>query len=443
MPLLSCWENGEEIFCRADISRSDDDAPYLPMLTTGKKWEYSFRNPDNPPMDYQFSYELRSDTLLCGFPYYRLYSNNVGNSGTEKFEGLLCETNGAVYIIPKAINRLTRKLYDFGITEARPVEFGINSSYCYGTDCMEPNGVSRRVLWMGYRDKYGTGTGSGIVGCWVEGIGNNQLLTDPELWEPSRYIHLDKCTLNGEVLFTEADFHLPEPVPPAMQRAEYRPMFSEGKVWHYTYRNWMEDIEKPIDYAVRGDTVIDGKTYFKLYQEDAGVRTYWGAWREEEKKIYRYTGNTEQLFLDFGLHYHGQMPFTYTGYSPIYFEKTEVFKSGMGDCFTRHYYINEKYDPSTQVFIEGIGNRDGLINPSGVHGGPVSMPLNSVEENGRIIYTDADFYRDAIDYSDDITAPRATRQSSPVSAIFDLQGRRLNAVPARGMYVKNGKKYVK
>jgi hypothetical protein len=438
-PLLSCWENGEEIFSRFDMVRTEDETPYLSMLATGKKWEYSYRNPDNPDVDYQFGYELRSDTLLCGYPFYSLYSNNVGNSGAEKFECLLCETNGMVFRIPQ--NYMHKHLlYDFGITEAQSVELTGFDSYCYATDRIEINGVSRRVLWMGYKDSPRTDTG--IVGCWAEGIGSNGLLLEPESWLPSRYIHLDQCTLNGDVLFTEADFHLPEPVPPVMQRADYHPMLSEGKVWHYTYSNWMEDIERPVEFALRGDTVIDGKTYFKFYEEDSGTRTYRGAWREEGRKVYRCTGHTEHLMFDFGLHYHGQMPFTYTvGYSPIYLENTEVVKI-KGNYFTRHNFIGDDYRLNID-FIEGIGNREGLINLNLVFGGPSSLTLDYVEENGRVIYTDADYFNEAVDYSDDITTPYAPQHTTPVRGLFDLQGRRLNAVPTRGMYIKDGRKYVK
>ena len=37
----------------------------------------------------------------------------------------------------------------------------------------------------------------------------------------------------------------------------------------------------------------------------------------------------------------------------------------------------------------------------------------------------------------------ATKRTFGKSAVFDLQGRRLNAVPTRGMYIKDGRKYVK
>jgi hypothetical protein len=44
----------------------------------------------------------------------------------------------------------------------------------------------------------------------------------------------------------------------------------------------------------------------------------------------------------------------------------------------------------------------------------------------------------------DPTAVRSisTATTGPSSEIFDLQGRRLSAIPQKGVYIQNGKKYV-
>ena len=109
------------------------------------------------------------------------------------------------------------------------------------------------------------------------------------------HVSLDDCTLDGEVLFTHDDFLIPKDEEQETKKAPYHPMFKEGKQWlyHYVYRQMGDDglsvaavTEYDVAYVVRGDTLIDGRHYHKLYREYEGNSEYDSAWREEGTSVY-------------------------------------------------------------------------------------------------------------------------------------------------------------
>ncbi len=77
----------------------------------------------------------------------------------------------------------------------------------------------------------------------------------------------------------------------------FRTMLVEGKTWYYTYHHYNDEEGKfddrtySVSYAVRGDTVIDGREYRKMYRWDEESREtrYYGAFREDEDgRVYQY-----------------------------------------------------------------------------------------------------------------------------------------------------------
>ena len=87
-----------------------------------------------------------------------------------------------------------------------------------------------------------------------------------------------------------------------------KPMLVQGKTWHYTYHHF-EDKEVPtgnrypedfydetfyeVSYTVKGDTVIDGQSYVKIYRRDPkGGSKYYAALRDDEEgRVWQYDGN--------------------------------------------------------------------------------------------------------------------------------------------------------
>ena len=96
----------------------------------------------------------------------------------------------------------------------------------------------------------------------------------------------------------------------AQAAAPKRPMLEQGKMWTYIYHHVEAYSEPPIDepmwevyYRLKGDTIIDGRQYMKMYRSDwnSSQEEYYGAFREDrEGRVYHYNRyNDKQDFKMF------------------------------------------------------------------------------------------------------------------------------------------------
>jgi len=154
--------------------------------------------------------------------------------------------------------------------------------------------------------------------------------------------------------------------------APKRPMLVQGKTWTYIYHHITEsETLRPDDpykghklitmwYTLRGDTVIDGRQYMKMYRSDEvrAKETYYAAYREDEEgRVYmaEYRGEKDFKIIDFTEpvmkeESNGDWPYGYPG-SAI----RETIKAN-GKLFTRY-----RYTDSDAVGVEGVGyQRSGL-----------------------------------------------------------------------------------
>ena len=151
-----------------------------------------------------------------------------------------------------------------------------------------------------------------------------------------------------------------------------RPMLAQGKTWYYNYHHF-EDKENPtgdnypddlyketlhnVTYTLKGDTVIDNRTYMKMYRSyDWGMEKYFGAFREDEDgKVYAYNyqgDNQDYLLIDFSLQQYDDG--WYENVAPI----ASTIKVN-GQAYRRYKYQKTRPDGSTYMLglvgVEGVG----------------------------------------------------------------------------------------
>ena len=144
--------------------------------------------------------------------------------------------------------------------------------------------------------------------------------------------------------------------------ADLRPMLAEGKTWWYTYHHF-EDVDNgapqeflsQVGYMLRGDTVIDGRHYLKMYRHDDGNFNYYGAFREDEEGRvwqYDYQGDKKDFLLfDYSLHFADN----------AFPEATPIAEPIMvkGQKLRRFKYQNTRPDGSRYMLeytaVEGVG----------------------------------------------------------------------------------------
>ena len=151
--------------------------------------------------------------------------------------------------------------------------------------------------------------------------------------------------------------------------APKRPMLEQGKTWTYIYHHYDEGETPDPDgaykghkmffswYTLKGDTIIDGLQYMKMYRSDEirGKESYYAAYREDEEgRVYMERNQKVIKLIDFCT------PVEAVGYpSPTIYPGSviqETIKAN-GKLFTRYRYADYN-----AVGVEGVGyKRHGLI----------------------------------------------------------------------------------
>ena len=148
--------------------------------------------------------------------------------------------------------------------------------------------------------------------------------------------------------------------------APKRKMLEQGKTWTYIYHHFElaptgseSDVVPgregwPVEYTLKGDTVIDGRQYMKMYRFDIATNKteYYAAYREDEEGRVYVTydrGRRDFKLIDFT----DPLPVLDNDYPESYKDPgsafTETIKAN-GNLFTRYRYTN-----SNAVGVEGIG----------------------------------------------------------------------------------------
>jgi hypothetical protein len=248
----------------------------------------------------------------------------------------------------------------------------------------------------------------------------------------------------------------------------YRPMAKEGKKWETQIGLIMENI---YDCLIEGDTLIDGNNWKKVYKylgwPEGLDKTYYAAIRDVDKKVYAIAkgSNRPRLLYDFGLKVGDlvrcgvesslfaclldadEEPDTLLGYPFKAYLKVEridtIETRGQGfRCFTlrlldafKEWMLNA--DPV--IWVEGVGSGFGPFSPW--------LPLPTKEYS---MYTTCEedeytwflFPNDINKWQNTnaVTSPQAAYHGR--NEIHGLDGRSLNGLPHRGVYIQDGWKRV-
>jgi len=251
----------------------------------------------------------------------------------------------------------------------------------------------------------------------------------------------------------------------------YRPFAQDEKVWE-TQVGWI--MENSYCNFINGDTLINGKTWKKVYNyvafPDFGS-TYYAAIRDEGKKVYAIAkGSTKQrLLYDFSLKkdfivrcgVEGNafgcllekdekldtlLGFPFKSYlrvdkiDTINVEGQEFrrFTLTLLDAYQEYYRTGEESFINNVVWVEGFGSGAGPFSPW--------MPLPPRESIFTSCYVGKTYlFGNYFLYNADISVSvnRISSETNHDNMIIDLTGRHLNSIPQKGMYIQGGKKWLR
>ena len=224
---------------------------------------------------------------------------------------------------------------------------------------------------------------------------------------------------------------------------EYVPFVEEGKVWNYVLHYVTQDFQFMTCESqtwIDGDTIIDGRTCYRVCTTDcyeSGAERSVRYMYEEEGRVYQMASHSAIILYDFSLDETTGLTddILHSGWCP---EDCQVSKTDT--VFVKgHYRKRIHFSWADWCWVEGIGSTANLNQP---FGNPVSdgkrYEFVSCYMDGECLFEKDDFYAPGV--TDGIQKyERAVHQEGE---IYDLQGRRLQAEPAKGLYIRGGKKYL-
>ncbi|MBR1732248.1 MAG: hypothetical protein IJ729_00675 [Alloprevotella sp.] len=456
---------------------------YRPLLEEGKTWTVAgvhatwAGSPFRGYGRYNI-YTLRGVETVDGKAWRQLFCYDMdeqGNKGGESRVALLREENGKVFFYDME-SKAEKLLMDFGATEGGVLTVEERAvSRWNDEDCRTLEGVSVSEV-ASY--SYGGNTlkrlnlkwpGEGSAGrqpyefSWVEGVGaigqepfNNNPIGVTATFVP----HLADCQVNGEVIYRDEAIYayMQETLPGEFPGAEgYRAFVEEGKTWRVAWVAWTAPTNTIYyDYAMRGDSVIDGMTWKKILRLPEGEVV--SLVREAAGRIYTlYPGYPEgTLMVDFLLTEGSDAPVWSCNPDGEwgYFDGIRVAERGiMENQGRKHAYIKmEMTNGEMQVsqepslWIQGVGNASTLFYNqwNGQNSSGRFWQVTECWAGDERIYLDVpqelserNLY---LPLRDGISSPLVTRHPSTT---FDLQGRRLKQEPQQGVFIRDGKKVIR
>ena len=303
------------------------------MLKEGKQWTYS-RHRDSALYDENsilhdvevvthVTFTIKGDTLIDGRQYAKLYKQEEDQPTV--FHLALREEGTTVYSYSGDGDK---RLIEFNPYHFRDVQSLSHFERYFNTiDAVDNISVKKRVF---VRHQYKDENGSVILPIGVEGIGyeSNGILGMSLERTPSDYISFEACYEDGKCIFRAGDFNAP--YDPVINMA-YRPFVEEGKVWKVRTPGSGNPVQSVEYYYFDGDTIIDGKTckqmmcqryvspdhpHYNDYLQNPSLR-YWGAWYEEDQKVYFYLQDFHFWWYDFSLDANASISSDMTGFPTV------------------------------------------------------------------------------------------------------------------------------
>ena len=253
----------------------------------------------------------------------------------------------------------------------------------------------------------------------------------------------------------------------AQEEREYVPFVEEGKAWYCSSKSYVGPItsEHPegegVDciFTMCGDTLVNDREYKKVYcqfEDYYGDKEqhYYCAVREDAYRVFiiEEEETEENLIYDFcnpkefvTLTYY-DFPFVRTDGWHLYGFPTDQLIYAVCQ-FTDDGEVDYSNDPC--FWVDGVGNIG--HNPFAFEFNflPYDEPklgkstyVRTCMKDGEYIYS-MEWTSVPIDDPEAIDKSIYTNNSPKGPRLYDLQGRRLQHTPAKGVYIQDGKKYIK
>ncbi len=225
----------------------------------------------------------------------------------------------------------------------------------------------------------------------------------------------------------------------SLHAATQEAFFPKGTSWTVSYYGYLQDTGIDRISTVEEDTVINNLCYrvVRTHYPSCAIRDHnvaECAIREENSRVFAYYFDRQEEYLYYDFDWSDKKDIalvTFRTDCPVYAEVGETDDVRLNDGSMSEKTTDNMWHIT---ILKGIGK----VN---VYGG---LFVNDfLEPDNGCSYFISSFVRNGVElYTDVVTSISPVKCTEVQEEYFDLQGRRLNGVPQRGMYIRDGRKYV-
>ena len=429
------------------VSVAHGQYTYQRFVKEGKMWHMYGRHGENYHYgDHEYDYLMQGDTLIGGEVMKKVHiiDEKYYHDNVPHYLGAVKETGKRVYITYAGKDN-SILLYDFNIescSSTSPYILRHDGSDSYASQIegifFRQRNSTLRHEQIGRR--YYSPDTMEMIAYSVridEGIGS-VLQMDPFFYNRwGGFVYA--CYDDGACLYYVMDDEYYE------VESTYVTLLKHRRSWSYhDNKSGNETIQ-----TVLGDTLVyadqnnfRGKLYRKIYVQDSQKYGdtelhYYGGMREEGKKVYLIPEGKGKdgrvLVFDFGLEIGEQVEINGCIVKVVESNDVEI-EGNKRRRLTLHQMEDGKDTGRTCHWTEGIGSDCGLIQP---------LPWDATGDQQLTVTDNDPVIPEPSPETLAIDNPYIKEDCSPADIIFDLQGRRIQGEPGKGVYVRGGKKYVR
>ena len=218
---------------------------------------------------------------------------------------------------------------------------------------------------------------------------------------------------------------------------DYQSMLVVGRKW-----NFYEINAEPFSLGVTEMMEFNGRKCYKLCTLENGVPLSETAryMYEKDCKVYMWNNENEwNCKMDFGLSLGESM----STYKVLNVDTIEIKGIKRRRLMFENQSASSDFPPL--CWVEGIGSPYtgpiGILGSATVPGSYYGAIVLSIYDGDECIFTLDDFTKEA--YHAEPVGINAINVSNTSAPVYDLQGRRIQGEPQKGMYIRGGKKYVR
>jgi hypothetical protein len=427
---------------------------FRPLFKEGKVWNCYMSNGSH--VEYNMAFIAKGDSIVdgdkCVKMFFKMTDIQTGELLSEGDGGLFLEKDRKVFQREKINGTWTwTLLYDFNLKEGD--SWAVSNSQkmavtAIDTIAVRGNAFRRMKMAETLESRHETLT---VEGYWVEGVGSSKGLTKPYGWTyDGGTFRLLSCYEDGECIFAEEDFY-------RKGSETYESVLRHGHVWKTEFNMSLPEMEGNYSYETTElmkvfviDEIPFKQVYYR-YQLQGGdgyaLKPLGFLIGEKDGRIYHYEELNERYtpIMDFALSMGEQLVMTVSEYNEVIREDTftvvavsDTILESSTDKRLRHcVYVKDKigYD---DCWVEGIGSlRYGLniYRNYAICNDAVQQLIWCAVGDETLYYAKG---TNGIE-NKPVASKARFEKASP---LLDLQGRPVVGTPKRGIYVKDGRKYV-